>query len=277
MKEINLSELKQIEIGILNAFDEFCNSHSLSYSLSGGTLLGAVRHKGFIPWDDDIDVMMPREDYEKFIILADTFVKPYKVIGIHSEKNRKKPYIYTYTKIVDYRTLMIEDPNKLGYETAVYIDVFPIDGLSSDENNNIKRYELFRSIIHYGSILQSSYYLKGVKSKSTKKKVLYSIADIIRRLLPANYVYLKLDSLAKKYSFSNSTNIGCIVAGYGVKEVFPKNAFFPLCDIEFEGRTYKAINNPGIYLSNLYGDYMKLPPIEQRVCTHDNKSYWREM
>ena len=158
MKQIELPEMKAIEIAILDCFDSFCRENGLSYSLAGGTLLGAVRHKGFIPWDDDIDVLMSRENYEKLQSLAASFPNPYQVNSIHTETNRRKPYLYTYTKIVDTRTLLVEKPDELDYETGIYIDVFPLDGQPTDSDEIEARYEKTKKMINRAVVTNISYY-----------------------------------------------------------------------------------------------------------------------
>ena len=276
MRHIELHEMKKIEIAILDCFDSFCRENGLSYSLAGGTLLGAVRHKGFIPWDDDIDVLMSREDYEKLQSLAASFPNPYQVNSIHTETNRKKPYLYTYTKIVDTRTLLVEKPDELDYETGIYIDVFPLDGQPTDSDEIEARYEKTKKMIKRAVVTNISYY-RVKHSKRIKKKIVWSLINIYRQLLPANF-YLKLmDKFCKAFSIDSCDNVGCIVAGYGIREAMSKEAFFPVKQIEFEGKLYMCMNQPEVYLHNLYGDYMTLPPVEHRQKSHNNLVWWRNV
>lgn len=274
MRQIELHEMKKIEIAILDCFDSFCREHGLSYSLAGGTLLGAVRHKGFIPWDDDIDVLMRREDYEKLQTLAASFPFPYQVNSIHTETNRKKPYPYTYTKIVDTRTLLLEKPGRLNYETGVYIDVFPLDGQPSDRVETEARYEKAKKMINRAVFTNMSHY-RVKHSKSIKEKIACSLVNICRQLLPINFYLKRLDKFCSSLSIDRCDNVGCIAAGYGMRESMPKAAFFPAKRIEFEGKFYMCMNQPEVYLRHLYGDYMTLPPVEQRQKSHNNLVWWR--
>ena len=274
MKQIGLHEMKEIEIAILDCFDRFCREHGLSYSLACGTLLGAVRHKGFIPWDDDIDVLMHREDYEKLQILASSFPHPYQVNSIHTETNRNKPFLYTYTKIVDTRTLLLEKPDALDYETGIYIDVFPLDGLPSDRDEIEARFEKAKKMINRAVVTNMSYY-RVKHSNNVKTTMAYSLVNLFRKLLPTNFYMKRLDKYCRTLSIDRCDNVGCIAAGYGMREIMPKDIYFPIKQIEFEGKSYLCMNRPEVYLSNLYGDYMTLPPAEQRQKRHDNLTWWR--
>ncbi len=127
-KEITLEEMKGIELNILKQIHELCISQGFRYFLIGGTLLGAVRHKGFIPWDDDIDIGMPRSDYERFIEYCSSNEVPFKLVCNKTDPN----YGYLFAKAVDRNTVLIEEnANKDGAELGIYVDIFPIDGLGN--------------------------------------------------------------------------------------------------------------------------------------------------
>ncbi|MBQ8445584.1 MAG: LicD family protein, partial [Opitutales bacterium] len=126
MREITHEELKQIQLGILDKVHEFCEKNGITYFLSSGTLIGAVRHKGYIPWDDDLDLYMPRADYDKFI----------KLFSANSPENTKllsletdKKYQYPFAKVIDDRTEMVETAVGESFKIGVYIDVFPVDSV----------------------------------------------------------------------------------------------------------------------------------------------------
>ena len=126
----DIKELRDIQMGILDDVHKFCEEQGLRYSLSSGTLIGAVRHKGYIPWDDDIDIYMQRVDYERFLKTYQDQQGHYKLLA-PSQKERDEAYYYTFAKVVDLRTKMIEQETE-GYEIGVYVDVFPVDYVTED-------------------------------------------------------------------------------------------------------------------------------------------------
>ena len=125
-KITDIHELRQIQIGILDEVHQYCEAHGLRYFLSSGTLIGAVRHKGYIPWDDDIDVYMPRKDYERFL-REFKGNEQYKLLNPAKEPH----YYYTFAKVIDLRTRMVEDET-VGFEIGVYMDIFPVDYVPDD-------------------------------------------------------------------------------------------------------------------------------------------------
>ena len=120
-KITDIHELRQIQMGILDEVHQYCEAHGLRYFLSSGTLIGAVRHKGYIPWDDDIDIYMPRKDYEQFL-REFKGSEQFKLLNPAKEPH----YYYTFAKVVDLRTRMVEDETE-GFEIGVFMDIFPVD------------------------------------------------------------------------------------------------------------------------------------------------------
>lgn len=278
MIKLDLDEMKSIEIGILDAFHQFCEENGLEYALAGGTMIGAVRHRGFIPWDDDIDIVMPREHYNALLKLESAFPYPYKIKSIYTEKNKEEPYIYSYIKIVDVRTRMLEEPDRLRYPTSVYIDIFPVDGVPK---NRIKRkilYQVSWLLINIGYNTNSCVYRERVRPKEqigVVKRVLYNGLRALRKTLPANFFFILCDRFCQKYDFQKCELIAPIMSGWQY-EALPKRALLPVRKIEFEGKTYMAWNDFDLYLRTEYGDYMQLPPSEKRVLAHNNIAWWNE-
>lgn len=265
MKYFTLDEIKQIELEILIHFDSFCKTEGLYYTLAGGTLLGAVRHKGFIPWDDDIDVMMPREDYNRMIQIARTktcceefdFLLP-----------GDSEYLYPFIKICNNKTFAEMDDNYSKH--GIWIDIFPMDNLP--ENNDFLR-KLFKKTRFWRAVVISmTTKLSG--EKNIKKKIEKLILKIFANFYGKTRVVKKADQIAQSYNDRETSYIGGALWGYGPGERLNKASYLTSCDLEFEKHFFKAPICWKEYLTGLYGDYMNLPPVEKRE-THHLKA-WRK-
>lgn len=274
MKELSIDELREIQIDLLRKFDELCTKHQLRYSMCGGTLLGAVRHKGYIPWDDDIDVMMPRPDYMKFLHIMDIYEDD--VYGISSPYKRpedvKKPYVSTYISFVNKKTRLIERATTRKIESHIYVDVFPIDGLPDSYEESVALYKKAKRLYRrYAAQKMSPYRMKS--DTNIVSRLMWRGIYFLSKLLPFDYYFKKLDRLAQTYEFDTSNYVGDIVAGYGIKERIPKQVFNRIEALPFEGCKFCALGEYDTYLKALYGDYMQLPPKEKQVRAHDNIAY----
>ena len=254
----DIKELRKIQIGILDEVHCFCESHGLRYFLSSGTLIGAVRHKGYIPWDDDIDIYMPRKDYEQFLQLFHDETGRYKAINPQQEPH----YYYTFVKVVDLRTRMVETET-VGYEIGVYMDIFPIDYVTDDLE---KRERIFRR-------KKLLYKIRRCKI-SNSNPLQSSLAYLVYKYLPLSVSQIER-KIRRLIVLAEPTQTVCNMteAGPKLKGCFPAADIASSVDIEFEGRQYKTMVGYKDYLERTYGDYMTLPPVEQRV-THKFEAYW---
>jgi len=267
MQEIKTKEeLRTIQVGVLNHIDEYCKVKGLTYYLSGGTLLGAVRHKGYIPWDDDIDIMMPRGDYEKllneYVIEDDSY---YKLFHYRYQED----YLYPFAKIGDTRTFLEGD-----YNTGIYVDIFPIDNIPDDiksqENIVNKAIKLKKirdnKIYHLKNPKGISGYIRKIQVDLTRlKNIIYSLKDTVR----------KIDENAiSSNTYHPSKHKSILAWGYGHKEIMPSDVYKETVYVDFEGKKYPAPVGWDTYLRNIYGDYMQLPPENQRY-SHGFKAYWK--
>ena len=266
MIQLSLAEIKETELNILKAFANYCDKNNLTYFLCGGTLLGAVRHKGFIPWDDDIDVFMPRPDFERFVQLTG-----YNPISVDYEtsfyRDTKLVADYPFAKVIDNRTKVIEKTKSEDKCTGIWIDVFPIDGFSN--NTFINKLFCTRKLFWKRLCFTFSDDLSKVDKKKKFGKML--VMPFLK-LIGQKRLFGKLDKLCRKYDFNKSEYVGCTVWGYKIKEVIPKASLLPPSKIIFEGIEFSAPKDPSVYLSSLYGDFMKLPPEEKRI-NHEMLAY----
>lgn len=274
MLKVTSEEQKNIEIDILKWIKEICNKNNIKFMLAGGTCLGAIRHKGFIPWDDDIDLLMPYEDYKKFIEITKQSNGQYKVLSPYYTKD----YYYTYSKVVDTRTKLREKGMKEIEEMGVFVDVFPlfIQPMNQEEQ---KRY------VKKIKKMEKKYAIYAHLEKYYKREGDSAIKQLIKLIVyfPGKVCsYFKKNSKEKllkeleKYSNLDSEYVGYTVSAYGEKEIMEKSEYSPIKTAVFEGEEYPIANEWDQYLKNLYGNYMELPPVEKRVAPHNLVIWWRE-
>lgn len=265
MIEISLDETRKIQLEILDRVVAFCDAHHINYFLCGGTLLGAIRHQGYIPWDDDIDLMMPRPDYVKFI-------EHFKIDGLKLYTFQAiKNYFNPFVKISDTNTVLVEN-GSYHYEIGINIDIFPIDGLPGDKQEAIKH-------VKKVSIYKNALIFKRINQREGRKAYKEALAKLIRFLLtpiPNHFLVSKITELAQKHPFHSSGHAGIVVWGYGVKEICSRDVFEKNTRVLFEQKLYNAPLKYQEYLSTVYGNYMELPPIEKRGTHHEFKFFRKE-
>lgn len=274
MERIDIESIRNIQISILDFIVDFCEKNNITYFLCGGTLLGAIRHNGFIPWDDDIDIMMPRKDYNRFV-LNFPFHSHYKIL--HNKINKNYPLVYA--TVNDNRTFKNETllNNNSNTKLGINVDVFPIDGLPSTKK---KIYFYFILIKILGYILQCASYKYG-KGKTLFSTILKNFGIFTFRLLKyfniiSIYEVVKVfDLFSKMFSYENSEFVGITsISHYGIKEVNRKNIFSDVYKVKFETKYYNAPIGYHSYLSQLYGEYMKVPPFEKQISHHKSECFW---
>lgn len=276
MKDICIQELRQLEQDILDFIVDVCQKNAITYFLCGGTLLGAYRHKGFIPWDDDIDVMMPRPDYERFLELFPR----HEYLELRNCRNDKE-YPLAFSTVNDARTVKVEKKlrKKLRNKLSVNIDVFPIDGLP-DDVNECKNY--YRQIATTQKLLECSTKAFG-KAPTLKATIMKNAGIAVYRMLEflglrniSHYVS-RMEKVAMKYNYEQAHYVGITaISHYGTKERNLKNQYEPSLKVTFEGKQYNSPKCYDTYLSQLYGkSYMKLPPSAQQHTHHTSNCYWK--
>ena len=264
MTELTIEEQKEICKDILKKFDSVCKENNLRYSISYGTLLGAVRHGGFIPWDDDIDVNMPREDYEKLLSLQYDDGE-YKVLNYRYSKN----YYYTFSKMIDSRTY-IEENQRGEKDMGVFIDIFPTDYVGDIDteaeknvNRGLKNNEVW---LRLGSDIKAN---KSLSPKYLAKLIFRGVTLPLRKTLLKHYDTMFAKIPKSEYCANFQLNI------YGMRECFKTSLWDDLIDIPFEDIKVSAYADYDSYLSAVFGDYMTPPPESERVSTHPFIAYKR--
>ena len=265
-KELSMGDCKKIQLSILSYIDEVCTKNNLRYYLCGGTLIGAIRHKGYIPWDDDIDIMLPRTDYHKLINLLKADNK-YRSLSMYNQPD----YYYPFAKVVDLDTELIEyDLDIKIKDYGVYVDLFPLDGLPNSKNKIVAYYKkIMRARKAYYLAITSHYTPTNKLSISVVKLLAWCVAQTIgwKKLLN------RVDSISKEYDFETAQYIGVPSAGYGSKEVFHKGIVEKALRVEFEEYRFNIPVGYDEYLTSIYGDYMKLPDENNRVTRHNFKAF----
>lgn len=261
MTLITLDELKKIQLDLLQKTADFCESNGLRYFLCGGTLIGAVRHKGYIPWDDDIDIAMPRPDYDQFV---KTFNQPdnyYQVVNLDTCPD----YEYAFAKVYDNRTIL-KELHYPGDTFGVYIDVFPADGVKNAAQ--INKIKLLHKLLN---TKRANYY-----NRTISKKIVNTLGKLLLLPFSARTIATWMDNEARKYAFCSLPKAGVIANPYGPGEMVDKSVFDSDIYQEFEGRKYRIPIGYDTWLRSIYGDYMQLPPEEHRVSHHTFDAWWKD-
>lgn len=270
---ISLEELKSHLLDMLIAFDKFCSENHLRYYLSGGTLLGAVRHKGFIPWDDDIDINMPRPDCEKLQELSSGKIGPYSLFP----PNGKSIYPGIHWKLYD-DSIVIENNMKNSTRKCIYhpafIDIFPIEGLPNSDRDTINHY---RKIMPYKKMYGCT---EGdwFHGKTIASRLFHFVGRPIALFFGRQFWVDSIQRIAKQIPFDESDYIGVMMTNIHFEEErVVKKDYTMQIDVLFENHIFKGPRNYDIYLRQLYGDnYMDLPPVEKRVSHHGYTIYKRK-
>ena len=258
-----LRQLQMVELDMLKEVVRICDKHNLTYYLSAGTFLGAVRHKGFIPWDDDADVRMPRPDYEKLLsVLSDELREPY-IIKHFLYDNTVHRY---YLRINDPRVRLKRTHTEKGEISNAWIDVFPLDGMPENMLHNKCRQ---LRLLWRRMWLQISVFDEIVTLNKKRKWYENAIIAIVKNTPIQHFVsydkmWKKLDYAMKAFPVDKAKYYVNFMGMYKFRDMIPKTIYGNGAGYEFEGEIFNGPENYDAFLTQLYGDYMKLPPQSER-------------
>ena len=255
LRRINPSELRTIQVNILKYFVEMCNKNSIKYYMTYGSLIGVIRHKGFIPWDDDIDVMVLRKDVEK---LKKVFNGPkYKVINTSVNKKYFSPLL----KVYDNDTLLIQDYGQVeGMNIGVYIDVFVLDNVPRDEKRRKIFYKKAQRLRFLWALSCRKF---SAKSRNFIISFLKSVISIPFKLIGYSFFSKKYESYASSYKNEGCYGIVVYSEGYNKEYVYSERDLETI-SMPFENLEVFVSISYDKALKKCYGDYMIIPPIEER-------------
>lgn len=268
MTKMSLAEIQKTELNILIEFDKVAREHNLKYSLNAGTLLGAVRHQGFIPWDDDVDVSMPRPDYETLIRLnKEHQLWPSQIeLCCFEDGTLSTPFM----KLFDRRTKIVERNYKQNESQSLWLDIFPVDGLPADKKSIEKHYKkaMFWCRLSNASVVRAGY---GSNWLVIIIKTLFM--KPLAKLIGRKKIASKLRAIALTYPYETSPNCGVVSWAYdGPGQVLTREDYENLIELPFEGLHFYATASWDQNLTGIFNDYMQIPPESERL-DHEMEAY----
>lgn len=256
-------EIKKRQLNVLLSVDDFCKRNNIKYFLYYGSLLGAVRHSGFIPWDDDIDIAMLRDDYDRFI---STF-KDEKIVA--KDVNKDADYPFYFAKVYDIETKVIENFEKTEYEYGLGIDVFPLDNIPNSQKDKKRMI----AAINFRKKLRNAKLVPINKNRHMVKRMIMGLLHFCISKIKVSDIIISMRSVTKRYSQYSSDSVADIMFPYGEKSIVPKRFFDKIVDMRFEDYMLPV---PAMYdevLGQLYGDYMTPPPKAKQTTHHTFDAY----
>lgn len=273
-KELSLNEIRDIQLKGLLYIKNMCDNNNITYYMISGTLLGAVKYKGYIPWDDDIDIALDRNNYLKLIkLIEEDNNLEYKILTVYNTKD----YYYPYAKLVSKNTKLVENSKEIK-DMGVFIDIFPMDKFNDDIMKIYKKTKFLRNIsTRRMKIKNNIKKTKLLEEKEIKvkfkfiKRLAYSVIDIIS--LPLGYTFWTkvLDKTLSKYK---DGKYYCTMYLNG-NNYFDVSLFDDIVEYEFENYKFTSIKNYDLYLKIVYGDYVSDPPLSLQRTHHQMKAYKR--
>lgn len=257
-----MNELQQKLLTMLNWFHNVCEKENLQYYALGGTALGAIRHNGFIPWDDDIDVGMPRDDYNKLREICSKYNAGQYYIEFPGTND---DFVYPFCKVYDKQTTLVE--NVKGHiKRGIYLDVFPLDGIGNTLNDAIDNYKSINRKIDF----LNTRICEIRKGRSWYKNLAIILSKAVPEFLCNTHKLIEnINSDAQKNKYSSCDFVVNLFGQWKEKEITKREWFGVPTLRKFETGVIYCPQNPHEYLTDIYGDYMQLPPVDKRISHHD--------
>lgn len=271
MKELTTREMQEVSLEILHTIASICEKQHFRYALIYGTLIGAVRHKGYIPWDDDVDIMMPRPDYDRLLEYLKENIADYPHLKVFNREECPE-YPYMITRISDQR-YRIEMENEKPFGLGVFIDIYPYDGLG-DTKEEAVAFGLKGDRLSSFCYQATREHFAIETTTSTFRKLIKYPVYLFSKMIGKDYFQNQLAKLARVKDYDNSEYVGCVIwLSWGEKDIFPREWFDETILVPFEKYEFRIPKEFDKVLRHEYGDYMILPPEKDRVGHHYFKAY----
>ena len=257
-----LSPVQEKLLSMLKWFHDYCQENGFTYYVVGGSMLGAIRHKGFIPWDDDIDVVLPRPDYDRLLRI---FGEENDHYLLESPYTGNADYYYTYAKLYDTNTTLVEK-SKRNCRRGLYIDVFPLDGIGSTDK------EVNKNFLKVDRL--NMFLMTRICAITKRRGFLKNASIAVSRMIPQIIVndhklVLKVDKVASSFGYEDSKYVANLMGAYRRKEVMEKSIFGKPTEYQFEDIVVNGVEQYEEFLTHIYGDWRKLPSKEKQKTTHE--------
>ncbi len=266
MRKMTIDEVHYVALDIMKDIHEFCENNDIRYSLAYGSLIGAVRHHGFIPWDDDIDIWMTRPNFEKF---TKTYVstRGYRLNGVYD-----KDSLICFNRVFETKETFLRTPWKsCAGDVGVFVDIMPLDGIPDNIDERNKQYNEFSSTV---PCLITARYWKTCMEINKRRKLYYELRLLLNDLKCGHHkcIQKRMIAVSKRYEFGSGDFCSFFQCGdayrKGQQEILPVSWFEQYISTKFEDTELMIVKDYDVLLTEIYGDYMKLPPIEQRNRSH---------
>lgn len=276
MQEMTNQEMQAVELDILRVLANICEEQHLDYFLMYGTLLGAARHKGFIPWDDDLDIMMKRPDYDKlleYLMDHEEEIKPYQLFS----KYNNPEYPFMIARLCDTRYKYVAN-NEKDCGMGIFVDIYPLDGSGHTWKEVQRKGNYFRFLSSMCFLASRERFFVDHVEYSSKKSIKQTMVKcplyLIAKATGVKFWFKRLEGLKSKYKYEECTYVGPTTWQSDYKrDVMKKEWVDETVFIEFEGEQFRVPKEYKKVLKHKYGNYMEMPPVEKCVATHDYKAY----